>query len=51
MLSYQPFNIPSDTEKFLVEAYGEKWKIPDSNWKWWQDPKCIDLEWNIDDKI
>lgn len=39
--------IPSDTEKFLEEAYGPTWKIPNRKWQWWSDPLCLDKKWKI----
>ena len=34
-------NVPNPPEKYLVERYGDNWRIPDKNWHWAFDPKCL----------
>lgn len=40
--------IPSHTEGFLEAVYGEDWDVPDPNWNWATDPKCINYDWSIE---
>jgi phosphorylcholine metabolism protein LicD len=40
------WNVPSDTEEFLEKVYGD-WKVPNPDWRWDIDPKCIDYDWAI----
>jgi len=34
-------NVPSDTERYVVEQYGEDWRAPDKAWHWWTSPKNL----------
>ncbi|MBR7071250.1 MAG: hypothetical protein IKI29_03705 [Clostridia bacterium] len=42
-LILQPFfdtavSIPKDAEQYLAERYGDDWRIPNKNWKYWKGP-------------
>jgi len=32
------FNVPDDTEKYLITKYGNGWKTPQKDWDWALDP-------------
>lgn len=36
-------NIPKNAELVLEEKYGKNWRIPDSNWVYWQAPTAIKI--------
>lgn len=38
------FNIPAETEDYLILVYGEDWKTPVKNFNWKTDHKCISNE-------
>lgn len=40
-------NIPYNHNKYLKARYGEDWKTPDKDWKYWKDPKCIQMDFNV----
>ncbi len=41
-------NIPFSHKKYIEAIYGENWEIPVKVWKYWEDPKCIDLNFNYE---
>jgi len=38
--------IPNYPAQYLILCYG-KWWVPEKNWKYYEDPLCIDQEWEI----
>ena len=37
-------NVPTDPERFLIQKYGQNWRIPDSGWVYWEGPNSIKVE-------
>ena len=35
------FNIPEDPIRYLLQKYGENWRVPDKNWDWKFSPKNL----------
>jgi len=36
--------LPNPPEQYLVERYGENWREPNPDYKFWRDSKAIDME-------
>jgi phosphorylcholine metabolism protein LicD len=38
------FNAPKNINKYLIIRYGEKWRVPDINWKYYKDIPALALK-------
>lgn len=41
------FKVPNPTVEYLEARYGLEWMIPNKNWNWATDPKCINEKFEI----
>lgn len=39
--------LPNPPEQYLVERYGQNWKMPNPGYKFWRDSKAIDMSFEI----
>ena len=39
-------NVPSDSEDFLENRYGESWRIPDPHFIYWEGPSVVEIDNN-----
>ena len=40
-LKGKQLSVPVPTEEFLIQKYGKTWRIPDSNWNYWEGPSSV----------
>lgn len=43
--------LPNPPEQYLEERYGEDWRIPDPDYRYWKDCKAIDRNFFIEEEI